>query len=195
MRPIIPPWHHANQARHISHRSKPPPPPLPQRLVDSSFLEVRNVDESLVSETLNRLPSLAEALHLCEIYSEYGKFLWVTSICRCRISHPPKVIHQYHDANSMIKSLLLYTRLSEWTSQKEVFWSIHINMFPLDLSTHRNIFMHYLSFLLFLLLLHSSTRMHNHIRVKHKFITIYHGHLSALRLLIKKRRSHLSRLS
>ena len=60
----------------MSHRdSKQPLPPLPQRLVESSFLEVRTVDESLVSETLNRLPSWSEALYLCDIYSEYGKFL------------------------------------------------------------------------------------------------------------------------
>ena len=60
----------------MSHReSKQPIPPLPPQLVDCSFLEVRTVDETLVSETLNRLPSLSEALHLCDIYSEYGKFM------------------------------------------------------------------------------------------------------------------------
>lgn len=65
------------RARHMSHReSKQPLPPLPHRLVKSSFLEVRTVDESLVSETLNHLPSLQEAVRLCDIYSEYGKFIY-----------------------------------------------------------------------------------------------------------------------
>ena len=60
----------------MSHReSKQPLPALPRQLVDSSFLEVRTADESLVSEILRRLPSLSEALRLCEIYSDYGKFM------------------------------------------------------------------------------------------------------------------------
>lgn len=60
----------------MSHReSKQPIPPLPQQLVESSFLEVKTVDENLVSDTLSRLPSWAEALRLCDIYSEYGKFM------------------------------------------------------------------------------------------------------------------------
>jgi len=58
--------------------SKQPLPLLPPQLVNSSFLEVRTVDKSLVSEALERLPPLSEALRLCDIYSEYGKFMWVT---------------------------------------------------------------------------------------------------------------------
>ncbi|KAF8886430.1 fungal-specific transcription factor domain-containing protein [Gymnopilus junonius] len=63
-----------------STRPQRPPhqnfPRLSQRIVAASFPESELYNDALLSEILSLLPTQAEALHLCDVYLEYGKFLY-----------------------------------------------------------------------------------------------------------------------
>lgn len=58
-------------------------------MMEASFPDPEVHDEALLVEVLNLLPPQTEAQHLCEVYLEYGKFLWVPYSFKCGyISNP-----------------------------------------------------------------------------------------------------------
>ncbi|KAF8079273.1 fungal-specific transcription factor domain-containing protein [Lyophyllum atratum] len=64
--------------RALAHQppAKPFPPRLSQRLAELSHPELQGCDSGLGREIFSLLPTLSEAIHLCEIYQEHGKFMY-----------------------------------------------------------------------------------------------------------------------
>ncbi|KAF8956467.1 hypothetical protein BDZ97DRAFT_1925478 [Flammula alnicola] len=56
--------------------SKQALPRLSKRMMEASFPDPEIRDDGLLSEVLDLLPPHSEALHLCDLYLEYGKFLY-----------------------------------------------------------------------------------------------------------------------
>ncbi|KIM38235.1 hypothetical protein M413DRAFT_248465 [Hebeloma cylindrosporum] len=64
------------QATNGTKKSPSSLPRISKRMLEASFPDPGVHDEALVKQVLNLLPSQAEAQHLCEVYLEYGKFLY-----------------------------------------------------------------------------------------------------------------------
>ncbi|KAF8167169.1 fungal-specific transcription factor domain-containing protein [Crassisporium funariophilum] len=62
----------ANKAQVHSKRSLPR---LSTRVLDLS-LQSQTADDTVIKEVLNLLPSFPEALHLCDVYLDHGKFMY-----------------------------------------------------------------------------------------------------------------------
>ncbi|GLB43693.1 putative fungal specific transcription factor [Lyophyllum shimeji] len=59
---------------HQPSQANPLPPRLSKRLIELS--ELQACDAALGREIFSLLPTLSEAIHLCEIYQEHGKFMY-----------------------------------------------------------------------------------------------------------------------
>ncbi|KAF9557930.1 hypothetical protein CPC08DRAFT_764290 [Agrocybe pediades] len=65
------------QATIKSHRSSQPSlPRFSRRILEVAFPETELYDDVLLSDVLDLLPSQHDAQHLCDVYLEYGKFLY-----------------------------------------------------------------------------------------------------------------------
>jgi len=64
------------QAKNGTRKIRLSLPRISKRMVEASFPDPEVHDEALLGEVLNLLPPQTEAQHLCEVYLEYGKFLY-----------------------------------------------------------------------------------------------------------------------
>ncbi|KAG6919080.1 hypothetical protein DXG01_009333 [Tephrocybe rancida] len=60
---------------HHQTRAAPEPSRLSQQFIDASCSDSVLRNPALVREAFSMLPPLSEAVHLCEVYQEYGKFI------------------------------------------------------------------------------------------------------------------------
>ncbi|KAG6856116.1 hypothetical protein H0H87_007330 [Tephrocybe sp. NHM501043] len=61
---------------HHQPRATPIPPRLSKHMIDVSCADSLMCNSELVREAFSMLPPLSEAAHLCEVYQEYGKFMY-----------------------------------------------------------------------------------------------------------------------
>jgi hypothetical protein len=52
---------------------------ISNKMMEAAFPDPEIHDDALLGELLNLLPSKTEAHHLCDVYFEYGRFLWAST--------------------------------------------------------------------------------------------------------------------